>query len=249
MVIIGVIYLNLSYEWPKIFRNKKSDNSRTHPAPPGQVMVEQQSPRSGFELEALSREVPQPPIASRLSTICGNAIRNQTLAFQIIKEHEDKNAFSPRVNTAALKSENVHDEDEKMTAFVDGLDTSIRTVVARFRDNEARYEMTYGRLVQFAKDEGNSYRARLGIRAKTPTGPEKTRARNTREIPLRTPMVAFADQLAIEKGLNLNEEGSCEPLFPPKPRNYRQPYRMKKPKAQRRARSALIFTDKSAKKP
>lgn len=49
----------------------------------------------------------------------------------------------------------MHNEDEKMTVFVDGLDNSIRTFVARFRDNEARYEMTFERLVQFAKDEGD----------------------------------------------------------------------------------------------
>lgn len=43
---------------------------------------------------------------------------------------------------------NVHNEDKKMTVFVDGLDNSIRTVVARFRDNESRYEITFERLVQ-----------------------------------------------------------------------------------------------------
>lgn len=56
-------------------------------------------------------------------------------------------AFSSRVNLAAFKCGNIHDEDEKMTLFIDGLDDSTRTVVARFRDNEHRHKMTYERLV------------------------------------------------------------------------------------------------------
>ena len=46
-----------------------------------------------------------------------------------------------------------------MTFFVDGLSPTTRTIVARFRENEPRYELSFERLVQFVQDQGDAYRA------------------------------------------------------------------------------------------
>lgn len=66
-----------------------------------------------------------------------NATRNATNAFRTINQHlhKDENTFAARVNISAFRCGKVHDEDEMMIVFVDGLDSSIHTVVARFCDN------------------------------------------------------------------------------------------------------------------
>ena len=48
-----------------------------------------------------------------------------------------------------------------MTFYVDGLMPKIRTIVARFCENEFRKYMTFQRLIQFAKDEGDAAQARI----------------------------------------------------------------------------------------
>lgn len=137
-----------------------------------------------------------------------NAIRDANHAFRGLKQilHEDEVTFSARVNLAAFKCGNVHDEDEKITVFIDGLNDSVRTVVARFRDNEPRYQMTYERLVQYAKDEGDSYRARLGIRQQTTRTP--TRLRPTARSPPSTPMMGYInpDLEATQESVYLHNE-------------------------------------------
>ena len=47
-----------------------------------------------------------------------------------------------------------------MSFYADGLVPNIRTIVVRFRENEFRHNMTFERLIQFAKDEGEAARAR-----------------------------------------------------------------------------------------
>ena len=54
----------------------------------------------------------------------------------------------------------MHDTDEQMTIFIDGLDPSIRTLVARHREQRPRHELSYQELAQFARDGGDAYRAR-----------------------------------------------------------------------------------------
>jgi hypothetical protein len=94
------------------------------------------------------------------------------------KWDEDEIAFAARVNQATYRCGNVHDEDEKMTFYVDGLLPCIKTLVARFRESEYRYHMTFERLMQHAKDEGDAFRSRNEhIR---PAG------RNTDVTPVRT---------------------------------------------------------------
>ena len=48
-----------------------------------------------------------------------------------------------------------------MTFYVDGLMPSTRTIVARFREEQPRFELTFERLDQHAHDEGDAFRARL----------------------------------------------------------------------------------------
>lgn len=48
-----------------------------------------------------------------------------------------------------------------MTFKVDGLLPNIRTIVARFRENEFRQDMTFEGLIHFGKDEGDAARSRI----------------------------------------------------------------------------------------
>lgn len=50
------------------------------------------------------------------------------------KENEIEQAFKTSLSKAAALCGNFHSSDEKMTMFVDGLDKSIKTLVARYRD-------------------------------------------------------------------------------------------------------------------
>ena len=58
--------------------------------------------------------------------------------------------YSGRLNDAAHRCGNVYDEIDKMTFFVNGLLPSIQTVVARHREAQARRDLSYEELVQFA---------------------------------------------------------------------------------------------------
>lgn len=142
--------------------------------------------------------------------IVPNAIRNETQAFRNVKQHlhEDEHAFAARVNISDFRYGDVHYEYEKMKVLVHGLDNRIRTVLARFRPNEAMYDMTFERLVQFSKDEGDSYRVLLALCARVPSNADKTRTRNTPAIPLITAIVFFADPVVSEEGIRLNDEES-----------------------------------------
>lgn len=46
-----------------------------------------------------------------------------------------------------------------MKIFVDGFSPQIRTVVAHYREDQPRATLTYDRLVQYTRDEGDAYRA------------------------------------------------------------------------------------------
>ena len=90
------------------------------------------------------------------------AIRNALADLGALRQHpdEDEVAFAARVSQAVYRCGNVHDEDEKMTFFTNGLPDSIRTLIARYRESEYRYNMTFELLIQHAKDEADAYRAR-----------------------------------------------------------------------------------------
>lgn len=90
------------------------------------------------------------------------AIREAVTALRGISQRADENEldFSARLNTAAYRCGNVHTDSDKMTLFVDDLLPETRTIVARFREQQPRYELTYEHLVQYARDEGDACRAR-----------------------------------------------------------------------------------------
>jgi hypothetical protein len=115
-----------------------------------------------------------------------SAIRNATAELRNIcqSNDEDELTYGARINHAAYRCGNVYDEDERMTFFIDGLRPETRTVVARYRENEFRQDMTMERLVQHAKDSGDSFRA-MAPSLRTPR-PPTTRARTPPGI-LRTP--------------------------------------------------------------
>ena len=93
-----------------------------------------------------------------------------------------------------------------MTFFIDGLRPELRTVVTRYRENEFRQDMTMERLVQHAKDSGDSFRA-MAPSLRVPRSPT-TRPRTPPGI-LRTPratagspppVVAFMGQVTLSVG-------------------------------------------------
>ena len=59
----------------------------------------------------------------------------------------------------AMQVGNIHEEDEKITFFIDVLRPQTMTLVARFRENQYREDLTFERLIQFAKDAGDSFRS------------------------------------------------------------------------------------------
>ena len=75
------------------------------------------------------------------------------------ERNETETEFSIRINEAAHRCGNVHAENEKMTFFVNGLLPEIQPRVIRFREEQPRYDLTFERLVQTARDEGNATRA------------------------------------------------------------------------------------------
>lgn len=94
--------------------------------------------------------------------------------------NETEMDFATRINQAAYRCGNVHDEVDKMTYFVNGLLPEIQPRVMRFREDQPRYELTFERLVQFARDEG------LAVRAQT------SRARTVKITTAPTPLRAVA---------------------------------------------------------
>ncbi len=91
-----------------------------------------------------------------------SAIRDATQAYRNLKQkaEESELAFSARVSQAAYRCGNVFDETDKMSTFVNGLQPTIRTLVARHRESVSAKRLTYTALAQYAKDEGEAYRAR-----------------------------------------------------------------------------------------
>ena len=90
------------------------------------------------------------------------AIRQALAAFRSVRQapNESEMEYSAKLTNAAYRCGSIHSDVEKMTHFIDGLSPTIRTIVARFREDTPRWEVTYERLVQFARDEGDAYRAR-----------------------------------------------------------------------------------------
>ena len=82
------------------------------------------------------------------------AIRNATTELRSVRQtpDEDELAYGAMMNHAAYRCRNIHEEDEKINFFTDGLRPESMTLVARFRDNQYRQDLTFERITQFAKD-------------------------------------------------------------------------------------------------
>ena len=90
-----------------------------------------------------------------------SAIRGAILVLQDTRQRpgETETGFGTHLNTAFYRCGNVHTSEEKATKFVDGLDPVIKTLVEQRREETRR--MSYLELVQYARAEGDSNRARL----------------------------------------------------------------------------------------
>lgn len=94
--------------------------------------------------------------------------------------NEDELDYAARLNTQFGRCGNVHEPSEQMTIFIDGLNPTIRTLVARYREQQGRHELTFQQLVQYARDEGEAYRARLQTGTPAPRNVLAAPATNTR---------------------------------------------------------------------
>ena len=103
-----------------------------------------------------------------------NALREAVADLRSLRQNagESELDFSMRLNKALYRCGNVFPPDEQMTLFIDGLSPVIRTLVARFRESHPRRELSYERIVQFARDEGDAYRARARPGGKTLLRPD-----------------------------------------------------------------------------
>lgn len=73
---------------------------------------------------------------------------------------ETEQSFIKRINGTVSRCGNVYDADEIITLFIDGLDSTARTVVARLR--EAHRNSNYLKVAHYSRSEGDSVRERNG---------------------------------------------------------------------------------------
>lgn len=83
-----------------------------------------------------------------------------------LKAGETEHDYNTRLREAAVRCGNVHNSKDLATIFVDGLDPSIKTLVVRHR--EAHRKTNYLELLQFARYEGDAFRARQVSARKPP---------------------------------------------------------------------------------
>lgn len=97
----------------------------------------------------------------------GSAIQEAVLALRDTKQrpNETETEYSTRLNKAFHRCGNVFPFEERCTMFVDGLDPSIRALVARHREENRR--ISYLELVHYSQAEGDTYRARNGNRKRS----------------------------------------------------------------------------------
>ena len=81
------------------------------------------------------------------------------------RPNEDERAYSARFTQAEQRCGNVHRWRERKLLYIDGLQSAVKPLVARF--NKLNRKGTFNEIVECAYDEGNAHRARLGIRRNT----------------------------------------------------------------------------------
>ena len=145
------------------------------------------------------------------------AIREAVRDLENIRQSptEDETAFATRINEAVYRCGNVYDDIEKIGFFINGLREETRTIVQRYRRDQPRYELSYDRIVQFARDEGDSYRARN--RAPPALRPALANQQTTPRTPRRTDRtVSFVDPALSastqDEGLYLAGDGDTDTL-------------------------------------
>lgn len=89
-----------------------------------------------------------------------NSIREGIPALRDIvqKSREKESELSSRLDKGATVCRNVHSADEKITLFVDRVDPTIKSLVARHQERRPR--VTFSELTQFARAEGDPVRTR-----------------------------------------------------------------------------------------
>ena len=94
------------------------------------------------------------------------SIQEAIIDFRDISQRrgETEKEFSTRLNTSFYRCGNVHSVGEKATMSIDGLDPVIKTLVAQRTDESRR--MPHLELLQYARAEGDSQRARLSHQRK-----------------------------------------------------------------------------------
>ena len=105
-----------------------------------------------------------------------SAMREAVNNIRTLKQRagEDEVKYGARINEAAHRCGNAFSEEDKMTFFVDGLHPTIQSIVSSWRESQSRKEITFGKLMLRARDEGTAFRARTSgvriVRAVKPNG-------------------------------------------------------------------------------
>ena len=129
---------------------------------------------------------------------------------------EAEEDYRKRLNDAIFRCGNIHEEDEKMTYYVDGLNNTIRMVVAQYRENVPRRDLTFEGLCHFARSEDDAHRARMEQIVKVmATAPTKSRG-----LPRPTSTFLIQDKPRTERTPRTNvhpmDMESQQPLATPK---------------------------------
>lgn len=121
-----------------------------------------------------------------------------------------------RVGKASNQSIDVFAELEEITLFVDGLDRTIRYIVARYRETSCR-GLSFEQLVHYAQDKGDTYRAGIGTqrgrKAPTPINQPAKQVRLSTKDPqthalLAKSLVEFRGDSTTKKGAVRHDQQS-----------------------------------------
>lgn len=78
-------------------------------------------------------------------------------------KNENETAYAARLNNAAYRCGNVHDEDKKINLYVRGILPALEIILQRFRNSSPPSELYMERIVQTVQKERDSYSSRLPV--------------------------------------------------------------------------------------
>ena len=109
-----------------------------------------------------------------------NAVRTAILELRDVQQlpQEAEKICYMRLTDASNRCGNVHSVDELATMFVDGLDSTTKTVVARYRESHRR--VSFLELVEYAQAEGDAVRARSRNMRRATLDPRPAKSMTTR---------------------------------------------------------------------